>query len=74
VNATDSVFSVNVFPDAHACDAVSATDHRNVPAVEASNTAMWLIVSDVPPFVHGPIDAEMAFDPDEAAFQFAAVA
>jgi hypothetical protein len=57
---------VNVFVEAHACDADNAADALNVPAVDADHNEMCVNVSDVPPFVHGPTDAEAAFDPPEA--------
>jgi hypothetical protein len=53
-------------PDAHAFCAVSATENRNVPALLAVHTEMWVRVSEVPPFVHAdgavPRDRD---DPDE---------
>jgi len=60
------VFWVNVSPDAQAFDAVSATENRKVPAVDAVHTEMWVSVSLVPPFVHadGGVPSDSA-DPDE---------
>jgi hypothetical protein len=59
--------SVNVFVLAHACDAVSAADPLNVPADDADQSVMCDSVSDVLTFVHGPTDADAAFEPPEAA-------
>ena len=63
------MFNVNVSAEAHTFDAVSATEKRNVPALEAVHTEMSVIVSDVPPFVHGPTleDSASAEPPDDAA-------
>jgi hypothetical protein len=58
---------VNVFVEAHACDADNAADALKVPALEADHNEMCVKVSDVPPFVHGPTDAEDALDPADAA-------
>lgn len=66
VIAMDNDVSENVLPDAHACDAVSAAEALNVPAVLADQREMWLSVSDVPPFVHGPAVPVIAFDPPDA--------
>jgi hypothetical protein len=62
----DREVRVNVLVDAHACDADSAADALNVPALEAVHSEMCVRVSDVPPFVHGPTDDEAAFDPPDA--------
>jgi hypothetical protein len=51
---------VNVSPDAHAFDADSATENRNVPADDAVHTEMSVSVSDVPPFVQGPTEPDKA--------------
>jgi hypothetical protein len=57
---------VKVSADAHALDAVSATENRNVPADDAVHTEMCVNVSDVPPFVHadGAV-LRLSDDPDE---------
>jgi hypothetical protein len=52
VRAMELEVKVNVLPDTHAWDAVRAADHRKLPDVDASQQEMWVIVSDVPPFVH----------------------
>ncbi len=52
------VLSVRVSPDAHAFCTVSGADQRNVPAVAAVQTATSVIVSVVPPFVHGPTEPD----------------
>jgi hypothetical protein len=49
-----------VLVDAQACEDVSAAENQNVPAELAENTAMWERVSEVPPFVHGPMLAAIA--------------
>ena len=67
VSAADSVFRVSVSADAHALDAVSVMFPLNVPAVAADHSEMLVIVSDVPPFVHGPAVPVIAFDPADAA-------
>jgi hypothetical protein len=64
---TPRVFSVNVFPFTHACDAVNAALYRKFPAVDASHTEMWVNVSDVPPFVHTGAVPDMAIAPELAA-------
>ena len=66
VMATENDVSVNVFVFTHAWEAVRAADALNVPAVEAVQIEMWLIVSEVPPFVHGPAVPVIAFDPPDA--------
>src|SRR5689334_12835273 len=60
-----SVFWLYWSPDAHAFDAVSATENRNVPAVLAVHTEMWVSVSLVPPLVHaeGAVPSDSA-EPD----------
>jgi hypothetical protein len=67
VTEIESEVSVKVFVFAHACDAVSATEPLKVPAVDALHRLMWLRVSDVPPFVHGPALPVMDLEPPEAA-------
>jgi hypothetical protein len=59
--------SENVFVDAHAWLTASGADALNVPPVDADRRLMWLIVSEVPPFVHGPAVPVIAFDPPDAA-------
>jgi hypothetical protein len=59
---------VKVSADAHARLVVNATENRNVPALLAVHTEMFVIVSLVPPFVHGPTLADSASaDPAEDA-------
>jgi hypothetical protein len=69
VSATPSVDRLKVSADAHAFDAVRATENRNVPALDAVHTEMWVSVSDVPPFVHAdggvPSDSDDPDDEDE---------
>ncbi|MFE4818608.1 hypothetical protein ACFRFU_19675 [Streptomyces sp. NPDC056704] len=60
---------MNVSAEAHALLAVSATENRNVPDVDAVHTEMCVSVSDVPPLVHADgaeLNASDAPD-DEAA-------
>jgi hypothetical protein len=64
--ATLRVFSCRVSPDAHALEVVSVAENRNVPAVDADHTAMSVIVSEVPPFVHCGV-LPMDVEPAEAA-------
>jgi hypothetical protein len=54
---------VNVFVEAHACDADNAAEALNVPAVDADHKEMCVNVSDVPPFVHGPTEPVDALEP-----------
>jgi hypothetical protein len=61
-----SVLRVNVSADAQAFDAVSA-DPRKFPPVEASQYDRWLIVSDVPPFVHDGAVPDIAVEPADGA-------
>jgi hypothetical protein len=59
---------VNESAEAHALEAVNATEKRKVPAELAVHTEMWVRVSDVPPFVHAegaPLNARA--DPDDEA-------
>lgn len=59
---------MKVSADAHAFDAVNATENKNVPADDAVHTEMSVIVSDVPPFVHGPTEPDSASaEPDDDA-------
>jgi hypothetical protein len=67
VIATESDVKVNVFVFTHACDAVSAADPLNVPAVDADHKVMWDSVSVVETLVQGPAVPVMAFDPADAA-------
>jgi hypothetical protein len=62
----DREVRVNVFVDAHACEADSAADALNEPALDAVHNEMCVRVSDVPPFVHGPTELDAAFEPPEA--------
>jgi hypothetical protein len=57
---------VNVFVDAHACGVDSAAVAFTDPAEDAVHRDRWLSVSEVPPFVHGPTDAEADFEPPDA--------
>ncbi|MGQ4343575.1 hypothetical protein ACN6LG_003966 [Streptomyces sp. SAS_275] len=60
--------AVNESPDDHAFDELSATENRNVPLVDAVQTEMSVIVSEVPPFVHdGFVPVSASADPDEEA-------
>jgi hypothetical protein len=61
-----SAVSVYVLVDTHACE-VTEADALNVPAVDAVQNDRCVMDSDVPPFVHGPTDAEAALDPPDAA-------
>jgi hypothetical protein len=72
VRETVSDVSVNVFVLTHACDAVSAAEYWKFPADVASHTEMWLIVSDVPPFVHAAGDEVSDMDPADAALNVSA--
>ena len=67
VNATVIEVRVRVSVLAHAFDADRAPDRMKFPAVEASHREMWLIVSDVPPFVQTGAVPVPAFDPADAA-------
>lgn len=58
---------MNVLPVAHACDPDSAKLNRKLPADDASHAEIWVMLSDVPPFVHGPELDAWAHDPDAAA-------
>jgi hypothetical protein len=68
VIAAVSVERLKVSADAHALDAVSATEKRNVPADDAVHTEMWVSVSDVPPFVHaaGGVPSDTVEPADES--------
>jgi hypothetical protein len=48
-------------------DAVSANEYRKLPADDASHTEIWVMVSDVPPFVHDGFVPDMALEPADAA-------
>ena len=67
MSETVSDVSVNVFVDTHACEAVKAAEYWKFPAVVESHTEMWLIVSDVPPFVHAAGEDVRLIDPADAA-------
>jgi hypothetical protein len=69
IGVKDSVRAVivSVFVLTHACDAVSAHDSRNVPADDAVQIEMWVIVSDVPPLVQAD-NVDNVIDPADAAF------
>jgi hypothetical protein len=58
---------VSVSVLAQAFDADKAPERTNVPAELADHSEMWLMVSDVPPFVHTGAVPLPAFDPPDAA-------
>ncbi|MEU3613499.1 hypothetical protein ABZ725_14445 [Streptomyces sp. NPDC006872] len=54
--------------DDHAFDADRATENRNVPELDAVQIERWVIVSEVPPFVHdGFVPVSASADPDDDA-------
>lgn len=57
--------SCRMFPDAQAWLEVSAPEVRNVPAVEADQMLIAVIVSDVPPLVHCGLEVVMVMVPDD---------
>jgi hypothetical protein len=57
--------SCRMFPDAHAWEVVSCPETRNVPAVDAVQMEIAVIVSDVPPLVHCGLEVVMVFTPAE---------
>lgn len=61
---TENEVRVNVSPDTQARDAVRAALILNTVVIHA---ATWLMVSEVPPFVHGPVDALVVLVPPEDA-------
>lgn len=67
VTAMLSDVRVRVLVLTHACDAVRAAEPWNVPALEAVHRLMCEMVSEVPPFVHGPTLEDAALEPDAAA-------
>jgi hypothetical protein len=67
---TPQVVNVSVSPDTIDFGVVKAADHRNVPAVDADHTAMWVIVSVAVPVKAGEFDKAIA--PELAAANVAA--
>jgi hypothetical protein len=72
-----SVERVNVSAEAQAFDAVSATEPRNVPDVDAVHNEICVSVSDVPPLVHAeggvPSDSDDPDDEEEKTKEFRVV-
>lgn len=61
---TDSDDNCRMLPDAHACELVNEPEAMNVPAEDADQMEIAVIVSDVPPLVHCGVP-EMEIVPDE---------